>query len=117
MALLTENAIIKTSKFIGGRIILWSCFVVLVPGYACKIDRCINADIYKEILSDEMLKSIDWCLEEYFIKIMPQPQSNYVKKWFEQNDIKLLDFPPNSINLNIVENLPFKSKEWKKIDK
>jgi arsenate reductase-like glutaredoxin family protein len=91
-------------------LIIWSCFGKLGVGWACKIDGGVNSTIYQEILGDEMLKSVESCVEDPEDWVFQQDNASCHKSrstmnWFQEHDIKVMEFPANSPDLNPIENL------------
>ena len=72
----------------------------------------MNSSLYKEILECEMMNSREWCLDtinhENFVFAQDNAschKSNTIMSWFSKNGIQLLDHPPQSPDLNPIENL------------
>ena len=81
-------------------------------GHSTKITGTVNADMYKEILKDEMMKSRVWCLEDedqdnfvFQQDNAPCHKAKSVMQWFKEKGVVLLDHPPQSPDLNPIENL------------
>jgi len=47
-------------KFRGGNLMIWSCMRWEGVGYATRIEGKMNAQLYTDILGDELLKSLEW---------------------------------------------------------
>jgi transposase len=103
-----------TYKHNGGGILLWSAITYAGTGWMCQI--CGNMDklLYKEILEDEQSKTIDFLCEKMKISRDqvyfqhdndPKHTSNLVKEYLEQQDYRVLDWPPQSPDLNPIENM------------
>ena len=90
----------------------WGCFGYKGVGYATKITGTMNQLLYKEVLKDEMLKSKEWCLEEkdqedfvFQQDNAPCHKAHSIMEWFDEKGIRVLDHPPQSPDLNPIENL------------
>ena len=46
-------------KFGGGSLMMWGCMTWEGPGYACKIDGKMDADLYCQIMEDELQGILD----------------------------------------------------------
>lgn len=109
---LSDRTVKPTVKGGGGSIMVWGCMGMQGVGYSSKITGTMNAALYKEVLKDEMMKSREWCLEEKnqedFIfqqDNAPCHKAKSVMSWFDEKGIELLDHPPQSPDLNPIENL------------
>jgi transposase len=70
----------------------------------------MDAKLYCEILEDELLNTLDHYDQEPEDIIFqqdndPKHTSRLAKKWFEDHNIKVLDWPPQSPDLNPIEHL------------
>lgn len=109
---LTDRTVKPTVKGGGGSIMIWGCMGVKGVGHGTKVTGTVNAELYKEILKDEMMRSPPWCLndedQEDFVfqqDNAPCHKAKSVMEWFEEKGIVLLDYPPQSPDLNPIENL------------
>jgi hypothetical protein len=57
--LLRDHHVVPTKKFGGGSIMIWSCMLSSGVGYLCRIDGGVNAEVYKNILSDELMQTVE----------------------------------------------------------
>ena len=108
----SERTSKPTVKKDGGDFMIWSCFGYNGVGWAAKINGGINAELYKEVLEGEFLWSIEHCLQKRDQQNMVFQQDNApchkarsIMSWFDDNGIQLLDDPPQSPDLNPIENL------------
>lgn len=99
-----------TVKFGGGNIMVWGCMGWEGVGRLAEVEGRMDADQYVDILEKNLLP----CLEESDIPMEdlifqqdndPKHTSKKAKKWMEDNDITLLDWPPQSPDLNPIEHL------------
>ena len=58
--LLQDHHIIPTKKFGGGSIMVWGCMLSSGVGYLCRVGGGVNADMYINILNDELMQTISW---------------------------------------------------------
>ena len=57
---LDERSVQQTVKHGGGGIMMWGCMCSEGVGFACKIDNIMDQYLYKEILEDELLETIEY---------------------------------------------------------
>ena len=105
-----DREISETVKFGGGSLMMWGCMTYNGIGYACRIDGCMNKELYIKILDDELMQSIDFYRldPDKVIYAQDNDPKHTVKKvlqWFQTNDIKLLSCPPQSPDLNPIEHI------------
>jgi hypothetical protein len=50
----------ETRKFGGGSIMVWGCMSWEGAGFAAKIDGKMDADLYRSILDENLMKSLEW---------------------------------------------------------
>ena len=57
---LSDRLVKGTLKFGGGSVMVWGCMMWEGIGYAAKIDRRMDADLYTRILDDNLQASLDF---------------------------------------------------------
>ena len=57
---LSDRLVEGTLKFGGRNLMMWGCMTWKGIGYATKIEGKMDAQLYVEILEDELAKSLEW---------------------------------------------------------
>lgn len=105
---------LKTVKHGGGNVIVWGCFSWYGVGPLFRINGIMNAEMYKHILKDVMLpyaRSDMPLIWKFMHDNDPKHTAKIIKKFIEKEKISILEWPPQSPDLNPIENL------WNTIDK
>lgn len=107
---LRDRHVIPTQKFGGGSIMLWGCMSSAGVGYLARIDGSVNADMYRNILNDELLSTLDWYgLDKTDIMFQqdnaPCHTASTTLQWFRNHGISVMTWPAQSPDLSPIEHL------------
>lgn len=100
----------QTVKHGGGNIKLWSCISYSGVGYIVRIDDVLTADLYKQILEEDLLGTMRHY--KFSPKRMifqhdndPKHIAKIVDKWLSEQEFEVLNWPAQSPDLNPIGNM------------
>src|SRR5215212_6081886 len=107
---LNNRQVQGTVKFGGGSLMLWGRMTAKGIGYACRIDGNMDTQLYMDIPDDYLLQTIKYYkLDRDKIIFQqdndPKHTSKLAHKWFDENRIEVLEWPPQSPDLTPNEHL------------
>lgn len=98
----------KTVKHGGGNIMVWGCFSGAGVGPLHRIVGIMDRFMYKDILQRIMLPYAEYNMPLRWVFQQdndPKHASKVVKSWFADNRVTVMEWPPQSPDLNPIENL------------
>ncbi|EIE89016.1 hypothetical protein G6F46_007667 [Rhizopus delemar] len=93
---------------------VWSCISWYGPGYIVDVGKNMTKDVYLEVLQDDLMKSLAWYMKEsgkstnQFIFMQdndPKHTAKVVAKWLNEQEFYVMKWPPQSPDLNPIENM------------
>ncbi len=107
---LIEREVQGTVKHGGGNIMVWGCMGWNGVGQLAEVEGRMDANQYVDILQNHLLPSMEesgFSAKDLIFQQDNDPKhtSKKAQKWFEDNDIKVLGWPPQSPDLNPIEHL------------
>ena len=88
---------------------IWACFSTKGKSDLVFIEGTVNSTVYQQILNDELLKYIEKYFSgfEYIFQQDNAPchTSKSTTNYLESNNINTMVWPPQSPDLNLIENL------------
>lgn len=107
---LSRRLVRPTIKFGGGNIMVWGCMTALGVGMAHRIDGRMTAKDYVNILNTSLVGSMQKLQLNIRDTIFqhdndPKHTARITKSWLQSKGFNVLEWPPQSPDLNPIENL------------
>ena len=108
---INDRTVQGSIKHGGGSIMVWGAMTSNGPGYLAKIEGGLNADLYCEILKDDLMKTIGYYSMDKELIIFqqdndPKHTSKKAQKCLHEDlELNILPWPAQSPDLNPIEHL------------
>nr|CCA20969.1 transposase putative [Albugo laibachii Nc14] len=88
---------------------VWGCMTAHGAGYLGRIDGRLDAELYYKIMEDELMQILEYNEMEKDATILqqdndPKHNSRKAKKCLQELDMRVLQWPPQSPDLNPIEH-------------
>ena len=109
-----DHHIRDTVKHGGGCLMVWNCITWYGPGWIVDVGHNMDRFVYLSVLQDDLLHIMSHYSDEnglpegHFIFMQdndPKHKSNVVMEWLRNSEIKVLEWPAQSPDLNPIENV------------
>ncbi len=104
-----QSCIKETSRAFRKKIMVWGCFSGYGMGKLYKVDGILNAQQYIKILNTQMIPSAKEKLQKkkwiFQHDNDPKHKAAIVTDWLRRKKTKVMIWPPQSPDLNPIENL------------
>ncbi len=103
-----KKNIIPTVKYGSGSVMVWGCFAASEPGWLAIIDGTMNSWNQKILKENGRLSVCDLKLKRTWVMQQdndPKHTSKSTSEWLKKNKIKVLEWPSQSPDLNLIEML------------
>ena len=105
----TVRGVQPTLRHGGGSIMIWGCMSANGVGHMCRINGGLDAELYVDILADEMVKSADLLFANHEFIFQHDNDSKHTamktSQWIVEQEEVVMDWPPQSPDLNPIEHL------------